>query len=197
MAKLSHFWKWQIGRFWYFNVSTVPGEKKSCLSGLVQNGQLAPVWLDPSRSESPKTPLNTPKQLWHPKISPKSIETPLQTTKNKKDTNRHQPILPDVKSAKTTLRDSLKMHDRVRLEPILHFGKTVKGKTFIHLTLLRHQNIKTSLHTTSKYDWVLPFSYFSCLSERNYNLQSFWITLYMFLASSNTFVMLKRFNCAV
>ena len=178
MAKLGHFWKWQIGRFWYFNVSTVPGEKKSCLSGLVQNGQLAPVWLDPSRSESPKTPLNTPKQLWHPKISPKSIETPLQTTKNKKDTNRHQPILPDVKSAKTTLRDSLKMHDRVRLEPILHFGKTVKGKTFFTWLFWDIKISKPPYIPLPKMIEFCHFSYFSCLSERNYNLQSFWITLY-------------------
>ena len=130
MAKLGHFWKWQIGRFWYFNVSTVPGEKKSCLSGLVQNGQLAPVWLDPSRSESPKTPLNTPKQLWHPKISPKSIETPLQTTKNKKDTNRHQPILPDVfKSSKPTLRHSLKMQSAKWHKPmdLVPLNKTCLG----------------------------------------------------------------------
>ena len=26
MAKPNHFWKWYIGRFWYFDVSKVPGE---------------------------------------------------------------------------------------------------------------------------------------------------------------------------
>ena len=98
-----------------------------------------------------------PQTPWHYKISPISIETPLQKPKDKKDINRYQQTLTDVfNRSKTTLRHSY----RARLEPILYFGKTVKRKTFFHLTLLRHQNIKTSLSTTSKNDWVLPFFLF-------------------------------------
>ena len=46
--------------------------KNSCLLGLGQNSELAPVWANPSWSESPKTP---PSSSGIPKISPRSIDT--------------------------------------------------------------------------------------------------------------------------
>ena len=60
-----------------------------------------------------------------------------------KNTNRHCQM-----SSNTPRQPSgtPKMHDQARLEPIPHFGKTVKGKNFLHLPFLRHQNIKTSLY---------------------------------------------------
>ena len=150
MAKLSHFWKWQIGRFWYFDVSKESGETKSCFSGFSQIGELAPVRLNPSWSES-RTP---PSSSGIPKYHPDQLKHPFRHPKTKKtqpDTNRQ------CQMSSNTLRHPLKMHDWVRLEPILHFGKTVKVKTF---SLLRPQNIKTSLSTISKNDWVLPFFLF-------------------------------------
>ena len=49
------------------------------------------------------------------------------------------------------------MYDWVNIEVNHHFGKTLKGKIFFHMTLLKPQNIKTSLCTISKNGWVLPF----------------------------------------
>ena len=107
-------------------------------------------------------------QLNHPSRHPNPKDTKIHST----DTARCLQIIQD------NFQTLLKMHDRVRLEPILPFGKTVKGKTFF---MWRFWDIKIS-----KSDYLpLPkmiefchFSYFSCLSEKNYNLQSFWITLY-------------------
>ena len=138
-------------RFWYFDVSEKVGEQNSCLLGLGQNSELAPVWANPSWSESPKTP---PSSSGIPKISPRSIETPLQTSKDKKDTNRHCQMSSNTPRQPS---DTPKMHDRARLEPIPHFSKTVKGKNFVHLPFLRHQNIKTSLYAIYKNVWVLTF----------------------------------------
>ena len=178
MAKLSHFWKWQIGRFWYFDVWKAPGEKILAFQGWAKMvSWLQTDWI-PHGVNLQKPPSNTPKQLWDPKISPRSIKTPLQTPKNKKDTNRHQQTLPDVfKHSKTTLRHSLKMHDRVRLEPICHFGKTVKGKTFFTWPFGDIKISKPPYLPLPKMIEFCHFSYFSCMSERNYNLQSLWITL--------------------
>ena len=171
MAKLSHFWKWQIGRFWYFDVSKESGETKSCFSGLGQIGELAPVRLNPSWSES-RTP---PSSSGIPKYHPDQLKHPFRHPKTKKtqpDTNRQ------CQMSSNTLRHPLKMHDWVRLEPILHIGPTLKGKIFF----TRHfWDIKISkppyLPLPKKIEFC-HFSYFSCLSERNYNLQSLWITLY-------------------
>ena len=130
---------------------------KSCLSGLGQNGLLAPVWLNPSWSESPKTPSHTPKQLWHPKNITQINWHPSRHPKTKKtqtDTNRHCQMSSNTPRQPS---DTPKMHDRARLEPIPHFSKTVKGKNFVHLPFLRHQNIKTSLYAIYKNVWVLTF----------------------------------------
>ena len=37
------------------------------------------------------------------------------------------------------------------------FWQNLERQDCFHLTLLRHQNIKTSLYTISKNSWVLPF----------------------------------------
>ena len=85
-------------------------------------------WVGSSQTESlMEWVSNTPKQLWHPKISPISNETSLQTPKNKKDTTRYQQTMPNVFKHS---HHPLNMRDWVRLEPILNFGKTVKGKNF-------------------------------------------------------------------
>ena len=43
------------------------------------------------------------------------------------------------------------------MEPKYHFGTALKGTTFFHLTILRHQNTKTAAYQLSKNDWVRPF----------------------------------------
>ena len=133
-------------------------------------------WVGSSQTESlMEWVSNTPKQLWHPKISPISNETPLQTPKNKKDTTRYQQTMPNV--FKHT-HHPLNMHDWVRLEPILNFGKTVKGKNFSTWLFSDLQTSKPPYLPLPKIIEFGHFSYFSCLSERNHNLQSLWITLY-------------------
>ena len=47
--------------------------------------------------------------------------------------------------------------DQVRTKPTHHLSTTLKGKIFFHLTLLRHQNIKTSLCKLSKNHWVMLY----------------------------------------
>ena len=49
---------------------------------------------------------------------------------------------------------------------------------FFHLALLGYQNIKTSLTFHKKIIGLDHFLFFLAPSERNYNLQSLWITLY-------------------
>ena len=79
--------------------------------------------------------------------------------------------------------ETLFMKDSVRLELTHQLGPTLKGKI---LFTWRFWDIKIS-----KPDYLpLPkmiefchFFYFSCLSEKNYNLQSFWITLYCVFVS--------------
>ena len=43
------------------------------------------------------------------------------------------------------------------MEPKHHFGTTLKGTTFFHLTILGHQNTKTAAYQLSKNDWVRSF----------------------------------------
>ena len=61
-----------------------------------------------------------PDQLNHPSRHPNPKDTKIHST----DTARCLQTIQD------NFQTLLKMHDRVRLEPILPFGKTVKGKTF-------------------------------------------------------------------
>ena len=176
MAKLSHFWKGHIGRFWYFDVSKAPGEK-------ILPFRVGPKWLVGSSLTESLMEWVSKNTLEHPQaalasqnITHINLNTPPDT--QKRDTNRQQQTLPDVfKHSKTTLRHSLKMHDRVRLEPILYFGKTVKRKTFFTWLFWDIKISKPPYLPLPKMIEFCHFSYFSCPSERNYNLQSLWITL--------------------
>ena len=56
----------------------------------------------------------------------------------------------------------------------------LRKENCVHLTLLKHQNTKTSLYKLSKNHWVITLLENLGPSEENYNLQSFWITLYHF-----------------
>ena len=95
-----------------------------------------------------------PKTHWNIPVYPKTItKSPIhlqgcirrkQTDKQPTDTDRQQEIL-------------VSMYDWVNLELTHYFGKTLKSQDCFHLTLLRHQIIKTSLCTISKNSWVLPF----------------------------------------
>ena len=65
--------------------------KKSCLSGLGQIGELAPVWLNPSWIPHGLSPEHPQAALASQNITIRSIETPPDTQKQKKtqpDTNR-------------------------------------------------------------------------------------------------------------
>ena len=53
------------------------------------------------------------------------------------------------------------------MEPKHHFGTTLKGTTFFHLTILGHQNTKTAAFQLSKNDWVRPlFGVFRVAREK-------------------------------
>ena len=56
---------------------------------------------------------------------------------------------------------------RCNMEPKHHFGTTLKGTTFFHLTILGHQNTKTAAFQLSKNDWVRPlFGVFRVAREK-------------------------------
>ena len=74
--------------------------------------------------------------------------TPLQTSKDKKDTKKTP---TDTARCPQTLKDNPQTLLKCMIEPDWsHFSKTVKGKNFVHLPFLRHQNIKTSLYPIYK-----------------------------------------------
>ena len=55
------------------------------------------------------------------------------------------------------------------MEPKHHFGTDLKGTTFVHLTILRHQNTKTAAYQLSKNDWVRPiFLFFGFAREKSF-----------------------------
>ena len=58
------------------------------------------------------------------------------------------------------------------------YWKIFERQNSMHLAFLKHQNTKTSLYKLSKNHWVVAlFFRFLGPSEKNYNLQSIWITL--------------------
>ena len=62
------------------------------------------------------------------------------------------------------------------------YWKSFKRQIFTHLTVLKHQNTKTSLYELSKNHWVFAlFEIFGLgnFLEKYYNLQSLMITLYI------------------
>ena len=124
--------------------------KNSCLLGLGQNSELAPVWANPSWSESPKT---LPSSSGIPKISPRSIDTPPDIQRQK----RHKQTPTDTARCLQTLQDNPQTLLKCMMSDWSHFSKTVKGKNFVHLPFLRHKNIKTSLYAIYKNVWVLTF----------------------------------------
>ena len=62
------------------------------------------------------------------------------------------------------------------VQQMLNIEKAPKAE-FTHLTILKHQNAKTSLYKLALNHWVLHFLKFLGPSEKNYNLQSLMITL--------------------
>ena len=64
------------------------------------------------------------------------------------------------------------------MEPKHHFGTDLKGTTFVHLTILRHQNTKTAAYQLSKMIKLGHFFNFLGLPEKNHLLQLLLITLY-------------------
>ena len=68
---------------------------------------------------------------------------------------------------------------------------SLKQKNSWHLRHNRHQNTKTSPYKLYKNGWVCAFFYFFLIpSEKYYNLQSCWITLYQFGSSASFFFFL-------
>ena len=111
-------------------------------------------WVGSSQTESlMKWVSNTPEHLWHPKISPRSIETPLQTPKKQK---RHNQIPTDSAKCLQTFSPPLKNAWLSQTGTNLLFWQNSERQEFFHLTLFRPQNIKT----TSKNHWVWPFFLF-------------------------------------
>ena len=72
MAKPNHFWKWYIGRFWYFDVSKESGENNLAFQGFAKLVGLSPTRLDPAWNEPSDSPLSPTEHLEH-------IETYLYT----------------------------------------------------------------------------------------------------------------------
>ena len=70
------------------------------------------------------------------------------------------------------------MRDPVRLEPTNHFEPTLKCKIFFTWHCWDIKISKPPYLPFPKMTEFCHFSYFWCLSKRNYNLQSLWITLY-------------------
>ena len=55
------------------------------------------------------------------------------------------------------------------MEPKHHFGTAQNITTFVHLTILRHQNTKTAAYQLSKNDWVRPiFLFFGFAREKSF-----------------------------
>ena len=154
MEKPNHYWKWYIGRFWYFDVLKASGENNLAFRCCAKSVGLFPATLDPAWKEPSDKPLSTTEHL-------KLIETYLYTPRyshispiHLRSCIRRKQRPTDSDGQQETL---FSMYVGVNMELIHHYGKTLKGKIFFHLTLLRHQNIKTSQCTISKNGWVLPF----------------------------------------
>ena len=56
------------------------------------------------------------------------------------------------------------------------YWKIFERQNSMHLAFLKHQNTTTSLYKLSKNHWVVALKFLGP-SEKNYNLQSIWITL--------------------
>ena len=58
------------------------------------------------------------------------------------------------------------------------FRKSSQTQNFTYLTILKHQNTKTSPNKLPKNHWVIALFEILGPSAKNYNLQSLMITLY-------------------
>ena len=127
MEKPNHFWKWYIGRFWYFDVSKASGENNLAFQCCAKLVGLSPARLDPALNEPSDTPLSPTEHLkrietylYTPKyshISPIRLQSCIRHKQASTDTGRQQEIL-------------FSMFDWVNLELNHHFGQTLKGKIF-------------------------------------------------------------------
>ena len=72
ITKPNHFWKWYIGRFWYFDVLKAPGENNLSFRCCAKLVGLFPTRLDHTWNEPSGKPLSTTEHL-------KLIETYLYT----------------------------------------------------------------------------------------------------------------------
>ena len=60
------------------------------------------------------------------------------------------------------------------MEPKHHFSTAQNITTFVHLTILRHQNTKTAAYQLSKNDWVRPiFLFFGFPREKSFETVAF------------------------
>ena len=170
MAKLSHFWKWQIGRFWYFDVSKAPGEK-------ILPFRVGPNWgVGSSLTESLMERVsNTPKQIWHPKISPSDQLKHLPTPKNKK---RHNQIPTDSTRCLQTLSDTPKKcmtESNWSQSSIL--AKPWKAKFFStdSFETSKYQNLPI-YHLQKWLSFAIFLIFHVC--QREITIYSLWITMY-------------------
>ena len=62
------------------------------------------------------------------------------------------------------------------------YWKFLEMQNSMHLTLLKHQNTKTSLYELSKNHWVFALVEIFGSVRKNYNLQSLMITLYVVIS---------------
>ena len=135
---------------------------------------LSPARLDPAWNEPSDTPLSTTEHLkrietylYTPKYShtfPIHLQSCIRHKQTSTDTDRQQEIL-------------FSMYDWVNLELNHNFGKTLKGKI---LFTWHFWDIKLSKPPNVPFPKIVGFCNFLRiwhLSQRNYNWQSFWITL--------------------
>ena len=151
MAKPNHFWKWYIGRFWYFDVSKVPGDF-FCLSRFCQNGGLAPYWLNHTwRNESPVVCqcLLVSIFAWYNFVNELGICGNILGYKD---------MFQWVLDAQWCWGVCLRAHsmcDPVWLETNQPIWHNIERRDCFLLVLSRHQNIKISQCIISKNGWVL------------------------------------------
>ena len=167
MVLPSDFLQGNLGRFWYFDVSKGPGEKNSRLSGLCQSGVFSSLtWSQSLKGWSQlfffTNGVNYVIHLfsfislggWRPVLmSALNICEFLGPPGPKKGPKMAQNDCKD-----TVTMSGWKTH---------HVGTTMKDRSFFHLALLRHQNIKTSLNFLKENHWARPFfALFSSVREK-------------------------------
>ena len=147
---------------------------KSCLSELGQNGGLAPAWLIPHWLSCQKHPKWPPSSSDTPNITQNIPSKHPKTTLNTNDTKRHRHTSSDTLIRPTdTPRTPLK-HSQT---PSLHFGTAPKAWLSLTWVFWDIWISKPPYVSLPKMIEFCHFSYLLGLSERNYKLQSLWITL--------------------